>query len=91
MLPPDKLHERMQNLSSRHAKILRRKAELGGELKSKKEELANLVREIQQAGYNPKTLLEDRNKAQAELEALLDDFEGRIQNAESILDNYDKK
>jgi len=91
LMTPDKLQERMQNLSTRHAKVLRRKAELGGELKSKKEELAALVREIQTAGYNPKTLIEDRNAAQEELETLLDKFETNLVEAETILSEFDKK
>lgn len=90
MLTPEQLQERMQNLSSRHAKVLRRKSELGGELKSKKAELAALVQEIQDAGYNPKTLVEDRNKAQAELETLLDTFETNLVGAETILGEFDK-
>lgn len=91
LLSPDKLQERMQNLSTRHARVLRRKAELGGELKSKKDELTALVKEIQAAGYNPKTLLEDRNKAQAELEQLIEQFEINLVEAETILADFDKK
>lgn len=87
----DVLHERMENLSTRHARVLRRKAELGGELKSKREELASLVKEIQAAGYNPMTLLDDLNKAKGELELLLDKFESNLVEAESILSEFDKK
>ena len=46
LLTPDKLQEKVASIVQRHSRILRRKSELSGELKSKKEELAALVREI---------------------------------------------
>jgi chromosome segregation ATPase len=91
MLSPDQLQERMTNLSTRYSKILRRKAELGGELKSKKAELSSLVQEIHSAGYNPKTLVADRDKLQGELEELLNQFESKIVESETILSEFDKK
>lgn len=91
MLTPDELQKRISDLQTRHARVLKRKTELGGELKSKKDELAALVKEIQAAGYNPKTLVEDRNKAQQELEALMEEFEKGLREAETTLDAYDKK
>lgn len=91
MLPPEELQRRIADLSVRYKRILQRKTELGGELKSKREELALLVKEIQAAGYNPKTLVEDRNRVQQELEALMTAFETSIVTAETTLENYDKK
>jgi len=91
MLTPDKLQEKMASLSSRHSKVLRRKAELGGELKSKRDELTSLVKEIQEAGYNPRTLVEDRDKAQQELEGLIVRFEEELISAETILADYDNR
>lgn len=91
MLSPEELQKRITDLLSRNQRVLKRKTELGGELKSKKDELAALVKEIQAAGYNPKTLVEDRNKAQAELETLMDEFEKGLLEAEKTLAAYDKK
>lgn len=91
LLSPDKLQEKVASLASRHAKILRRKSELAGELKSKKDELASLVREIQAAGYNPRTLVEDRDKAQAELENLIVQYDSQLTDVERTLAEYDKK
>jgi FtsZ-binding cell division protein ZapB len=91
LMTPDKLQEKVQNLSTRHARVLRRKAELGGELKVKREELESLVKEIQAAGYNPKTLVEERNRAQEELETLLGTFENNLVEAETILSEFDRK
>lgn len=90
MLTTEELQKKMQTLAARHAKVLRRKAELGGELKSKREELVSLVKEIQEAGYNPKTLVDERNRAQAELETLIDSFETDLVEAEQILGEFDK-
>lgn len=91
MLSPEELTTKIQDLQTRHARVLKRKAELGGELKSKKDELQSLVKEIQAAGYNPKTLVEDRNKAQQELESLMEEFERGLIEAETSLTSYDKK
>lgn len=91
MLSPEELTTKIQDLQTRHAHVLKRKAELGGELKSKKDELASLVKEIQAAGYNPKTLVEDRNRAQEELESLMEEFEKGLLEAETSLSTYDKK
>lgn len=87
----DELSTTIDSLQKRYSSVLRRKAELGGALKAKKDELAALVKEIQDAGYNPKTLVEDRAKAQAELEQLVSTFEKDLKDAEEALAAYDKK
>lgn len=87
----DDLTKKIEDLQTRHAKVLKWKAELGGELKSKKEELAALVKEIQAAGYNPKTLVEERDKTQKELEELMADFEKGLVEAETSLSAYIRK
>lgn len=91
MLAPDELERKIADLISRNQRVLKRKTELGGELKSKKEELANLVAEIKAAGYNPKTLVEDRDKTQQELEDLMISFEKGLVEAETTIEDYDKK
>jgi len=90
MLSPEELQNRIADLLRRNQRVLKRKTELGGELKSKKAELANLVKEIQDAGFNPKTLVADRDKAQEELESLMDAFEKGLLEAEQSLADYDK-
>jgi len=91
MRSPEELNEKIQDLQTRHGHLIKRKAELGGELRSKRDELAALVKEIQAAGYNPKTLVEDRNKVQQELESLIEEFEKGLVEAETNLSAYDKK
>jgi len=90
-LTPQQLQDKVQSVSARHAKLLRRKAELSGELKSQKENLTSLVQEIQAAGFNPRTIVADRDKAQAELEALLVIFENNLSVAETALKEFDNK
>jgi uncharacterized protein YoxC len=91
MLTPDKLQEKVASIVQRHSRILRRKSELSGELKSKKEELAALVREISDSGYNPKTLVEERNKTQRELEEMLEAYDKQLSEVESTFAEYDRK
>jgi uncharacterized protein YoxC len=91
LLTPDKLQEKVASIVQRHSRILRRKSELSGELKSKKEELAALVREISDSGYNPKTLVEERNKTQRELEDLIETYEKQLTEVESTFAEYDRK
>ncbi len=91
MLSPDQLERKVTDLITRNSRVLKEKAELGGQLKSKKEELAKLVEEIQLAGFNPKTLVADKNKAQEELEVMLVDLEKQIDEAERILAEYKSK
>ena len=90
-LTPDKLQEKVSSIIQRHTRILRRKSELSGELKSKREELAALVREIDAAGYNPKTLVEERNRTQQELEDMLVDYDKQLTEVEGIFEEYDRK
>ncbi len=85
------LEEKIASLNKRYSSVLKRKAELGGALNNKKEELTELIREISDAGYSPKTLVEDRDKAQAELESLISTFETDLTQAETALAAYDKK
>jgi len=91
LLTPDKLKEKVDGIISRHSRVLHRKSELAGELKSKREELAELVREISASGYNPKTLVEERNKTQAELEEMMRDYDAQLAEVEATFDEYDKK
>lgn len=87
----DDLSSKIDSLGKRYSNVLRRKAEVGGALKAKRDELSALIQEIQDAGYNPKTLVEDRDKARDELEQLVSTFEKDLVEAETALAAYDKK
>lgn len=88
-LTPDEIESKIKDLSGRHAKILKRKAELAGQLQAKKKELADLVQEITDAGFNPKTLVQDKEALQQELETLLSDFERELSASEDALKQFD--
>jgi hypothetical protein len=91
LLTPDKLQEKVATLIQRHSRILRRKSELSGALKSKKDELAALVKEISDSGYNPKTLVEERNKTQKDLEDMIEAYDKQLTEVEGTFEEYDKK
>jgi SMC interacting uncharacterized protein involved in chromosome segregation len=91
LLTPDKLQEKVSSILSRHSKALRRKSELSGALKSKRDELAALVKEISDSGYNPKTLVEERNKTQRELEEMLEIYAKQLTEVEGTFEEYDRK
>lgn len=88
-LTPDEIESKIKDLSGRHAKVLKRKAELAGQLQAKKKELADLVQEITDAGFNPKTLVQDKERLQEELESLLSDFESELASSEAALKQFD--
>ena len=87
----DAMQSRVQNLLSRAKKVDASKSEIMGTLNAKREELANLIKEIKEAGYNPNTVKEDWEKAQTELEALATQYEKDIEKAEASLREFHKK
>jgi uncharacterized protein YoxC len=88
-LNPEELDEKIKDLGARHRKVLTRKSELAGQLQAKKKELAELVLEIKEAGFNPKTLVEDRERLEEELTNLLVEFETQLSASEEALRQFD--
>lgn len=88
-LTPEEIDSKIKDLGSRHAKVLKRKSELAGQLQAKKKELTELVQEITAAGFNPQTLVKDKEKVQEELETLLTDFETELKASEEALKQFD--
>lgn len=87
----DELQRKVEDLTKRHRTASSKKAELKGQLQAKKEELVSLGEEIRNAGYDPKNLKSERDKAQGELEALIDSFERDLTEVEAALAAFDKK
>jgi uncharacterized protein YoxC len=87
----DEIEARVKAVMSRAARLQQRKANLAGQLQSKKNDMTALLKEIADAGYNPKTLTQDEQKARADLEAELTALEQRLDAAETALDMFDKK
>lgn len=90
-MTPDEIKRKIEDLQRRVEAVNTKKASFGGQLKAKKEELAALVQEIRAAGFDPKNLVAERDKAQAELETLMESFEKELQKAEDAMAVYEKK
>jgi len=84
-MTPDEIKKRVDRALARTDTINQAKANLGGQLQAKKEELAALVKEIRDAGLEPKTLAAARDKVQAELEAMIVEYEKKLDDAETAI------
>lgn len=90
-MSPEKLREKVEELSERHTEAVRKRESLKGQLKAKKEELEALIKEIRAAGYDPKKLVEERDKKQSDLEQQIAVFEKDLTAVEQALAEYNKK
>lgn len=84
------MEAKVKDLMSRHATVLQKKAALSGQLQAKRDELATVVREIREAGYDPKNLVEETRKAKAALEAEIVSFEEDLAKVEKALAAFDR-
>ena len=82
---------KIEELQNRHSAVIAKKNSLGGQLQAKKEELAALIKEIRDAGYDPKKLVSERDKVQGELEEMIQEFDRNLTEVEKALSVYDKK
>jgi len=89
-MSPDEIKKRVERGLQRVDTVNQAKANLGGRLQAKKDELAGLVREIREAGYEPKNLAQARDKVQAELEAMIIEFEKGLDTAEAAIEAIKK-
>ncbi len=86
----DQIQARVEELSRRHRDAVSRKAKLQGKLDEKRQELRRLKTEIETAGFDPKTLKEERARLEAELEQLITRFDRELTVVEQALDDYEK-
>jgi len=86
----EQLRKRFDDLSRRYEAAKGKKERFKGELGAKKRELADLSQEIKAAGYDPKTIKSERDKAEKRLVELLDQFEKDLTNVEDALSTYDE-
>lgn len=87
----DEIKKKIEDLQKRTDVVVKKKAAFGGQLQAKKEELAALIKEIKAAGYDPKNLVSERDRAQKELEAMISTYETDLVQVEDALAGYDKK
>ena len=90
MKNPEELKKCIEELQARHGRVTKKRAALGGELKAKKEELGSLIEEIKNAGYDPATIVAERNRTQQELEKMILDYDKALTEVEEGLASYDK-
>lgn len=85
------LQKKLQELSTRAKKVKHERAEILGSLGAKKEELSKLVKEIQGAGYNPKTIKDEYEKQKKHLEEMLEAYERQLVQAEQSIEEFHRK
>lgn len=86
----EQIQSRVDDLSRRHVVATTKQSKLQGQLESKKGELLKLKQEIIAAGFDPKTLREDRVRLEKELEQLISKFEVELTVVEQAQNEYEK-
>ena len=89
-MTPEEIKTRVESALQRTDAVERAKANLSGQLQAKKEELAALVKEIRDAGYDPKTLASSRDQLQKNLEEQLVQYEAQLAKAEAAIQDLQK-
>lgn len=79
------MQSQVEDLLRRHRTADAKKSKLAGQLDAKREELAKLGLEIKEAGYSPKNLKAERDKAAEELEGLIKTFSQDLAQVEKAL------
>ena len=90
-MTPEDIKRKLDDFQRRTEVATKKKAALGGQLQAKREELAELIKEIKAAGYDPKNLSAERDKSQQDLEAAMTAYEKDLVEVETALTAFDKK
>lgn len=84
----DDIQKRIEGLQRRHAEVQQRKAGAAGALQARREELAQVVQEIKDAGYDPKQINQIRDQVRADLIAEIEKYEAALTEVESALNGF---
>jgi len=87
---PDDIKQKIDALQKRYNVVVQKKASLAGQLQAKKEELASIVQQIRDAGYDPKKITQERDQAKQELDAMLVKAEAELTEVEEALATFNK-
>jgi septal ring factor EnvC (AmiA/AmiB activator) len=90
-MTPDEIKKKIDDLSRRTEVAQKKKSQYEGQLQKVKEDLADLVTEVKAAGYDPKNLSAERDKAEASLLQEIAEYETKLLAVETSLAGYDKK
>lgn len=86
----EQIQARVDDLTKRHNAASTKQSKLGGVLEEKKQELLRLKQEIVAAGFDPKTLRDEKVRLEAELELLITKFDSELTDVERAQDEYEK-
>jgi septal ring factor EnvC (AmiA/AmiB activator) len=86
----DDIKTKIDALQKRYNAVVQEKAGLTGQLKAKKEELASIVKEIKDAGYDPKNLTQERDRVKSELEGMIATLDSELTEVEAALAAFKK-
>lgn len=84
----DEIKDKIEGLKRRWNTVSQKKAGLEGQLEAKKEELAQIVQEIRDAGYDPKHIAQERDQAKQELEELVAKLDAELTSVEEALGSF---
>jgi septal ring factor EnvC (AmiA/AmiB activator) len=87
----DEIKRKIDELQKRYNAVVQKKAGLAGQLQAKKEELARIVQEIRAAGYDPKKIAQERDKAKQDLENLIAKLEEELTEVEKALSTFQQQ
>jgi chromosome segregation ATPase len=86
----EQIQARVEDLTRRHTAASTKQSKLQGVMEEKKQELLRLKQEIEAAGFDPKTLREERARLEKELEELITKFDTELAVVERAQDEYEK-
>ena len=82
------IQRKIEELQRRHSAVAQKKASITGQLQAKKDELAAIVQEIRDAGYDPKTIGRDRDRVKSELEEMIRKLDQELTEVETALSAF---
>lgn len=87
----EQIKAKVDELAKRFKTVNTKKSSLSGLLQAKREELAKLKKEIEDAGLDPKKLKDHRDGLQAEVVALIGDLEKKLTRVEESFNEFEAK
>jgi chromosome segregation ATPase len=87
----DQIKAKVDELGRRYKTASAKKSNLSGLVQAKRDELAALKKEIEDAGLDPKKLKERRDELQTEVQAMIEDFERRLTSVEEAFAAFESK
>ncbi len=86
----EQIQAKVEDLTRRHIAASTKQSKLQGILEEKRQELLRLKQEIEAAGFDPKTLREERARLEKELDELINRFDTELSVVERAQDEYEK-